>query len=71
MQAAKLTDRLKHGDREALFSMMTCYYNDLFRYGIRFTSDKDLTKDIIGQFFLHIWDNRKRFAAAERRTGCE
>lgn len=69
MQTAKLTERLKSGDKEALFSMMTFYYNDLFRYGIKFTADKDLTKDIIGQFFLHIWDHRKNFAAAENIKG--
>jgi RNA polymerase sigma-70 factor (ECF subfamily) len=65
MQTARLTERLQKGDKEALFSMMTFYYNDLFRYGIKFTADKDLTKDIIGQFFLHIWDHRKNFAEAE------
>lgn len=65
----KLTNRLKQGDREALFAMMSLYYNDLFRYGIRFTSDKDLTKDIIGQFFLHIWDHRKQFSTAENIKG--
>ena len=69
MQAAKLTERLKRGDREALFSIMTCYYNDLFRYGIKFTSDRDLTKDIIGQFFLHVWDHRKQFCSAENTKG--
>ena len=62
---AKLTERLRKGDKEALFAMMTSYYNDLFRYGIKFTADKDLTKDIIGQFFLHIWDHRASFASAE------
>jgi RNA polymerase sigma-70 factor (ECF subfamily) len=45
--------------------MMSFYYNDLFRYGIRFTADKDLTKDVIGQFFIHIWDHRDRFCAAD------
>ncbi len=45
--------------------MMSFYYNDLFRYGIKFTADKDLTKDIIGQFFLHIWDHRDKFCAAD------
>lgn len=62
---AELTERLRNGNREALFSMMTFYYNDLFRYGMKFTADKDLTKDIIGQFFLHIWDHREKFTSAE------
>jgi RNA polymerase sigma factor (sigma-70 family) len=63
--SAKLTERFRKGDKEALFALMVSYYNDLFRYGIKFTADKDLTKDIIGQFFLHIWDHRTSFAAAE------
>lgn len=63
--SAKLTERLRKGDKEALFALMTSYYNDLFRYGIKFTADKDLTKDIIGEFFLHIWDHRSSFASAE------
>lgn len=61
---AKLIERLRNGDRESLFSMMTAYYSDLFRYGIKFTADKDVTKDIIGQFFLHIWDHREKFSSA-------
>lgn len=65
LTAAELNYRLRHGDKEALFSMMLFYYNDLFRYGIKFTADKDLTKDIIGQFFLHIWDHRDKFSAAD------
>jgi RNA polymerase sigma factor (sigma-70 family) len=65
LTAAELNNRLRNGNKEALFSMMSFYYNDLFRYGIKFTADKDLTKDIIGQFFLHIWDHRDKFSAAD------
>jgi RNA polymerase sigma factor (sigma-70 family) len=50
---------------DALFSIMTSYYNDLFRYGIRFTADMDNTKDIVNQFFLHAWERREKFIAAE------
>ena len=63
--AAELTERLRHGNQEALFSLMGLYYNDLYRYGMKFTADRDLTKDIIGQFFLHIWDHRQRICTAE------
>jgi RNA polymerase sigma-70 factor (ECF subfamily) len=65
LTANELTAQLRNGNSDALFSMMAHYYNDLFRYGIKFTADKELTKDIIGQFFLHIWDNRNKFYAAE------
>ena len=50
---------------DALFSIMTLYYNDLFRYGIRLTADVENTKDIVNQFFLHAWDHREKFVAAE------
>ncbi len=58
----QLTQQIKQGNHEALFSLMSLHYNELFRYGIRFTADKDLTKDLIGQFFLHVWDHRHQFA---------
>jgi RNA polymerase sigma factor (sigma-70 family) len=67
--ATELTARFRSGNKDALFSMMSLYYNDLFRYGLKFTADKDLTKDIIGQFFLHIWDHRENFFAAENLAG--
>ncbi len=67
--AAELTQRLQDGSQEALFSLMAMYYNDLYRYGIKFTADKELTKDIIGQFFLHVWDRRDKFAKAENLQG--
>ena len=50
---------------EKLFSIMALYYNDLFRYGIRFTADMENTKDIVNQFFLHAWERREKFIAAE------
>lgn len=65
LTANELSERLRNGNKDALFSLMSFYYNDLFRYGLKYTADKDLTKDIIGQFFLHIWDHRENFQAAE------
>ena len=47
-------------DEEVLFSLMGLYYDDLFRYGIKFTADLDGTKDALNQFFIHFWDNRDK-----------
>ena len=57
----KFAKELRNGNEEALFSLMTLYYNDLFKYGLRFTAEPNLTKDLIQEFFLHIWDNREKF----------
>ena len=47
-------------DEEVLFSVMGLYYDDLFRYGIKFTADVNGTKDALNQFFIHFWDNRDK-----------
>lgn len=68
-KAVDLTEQLKTGNQEALFSLMEMYYNDLFRYGIKFTADKDLAKDIVSQFFIHLWDKREQFIKANNLQG--
>lgn len=55
----------QHKEEEMLFSIMTTHYNELFRYGIRFTADPENTKDIVNQFFLHVWERREKFLLAE------
>jgi RNA polymerase sigma factor (sigma-70 family) len=61
----KLAEQLRDGNEEALFSLMTVYYNDLYRYGLKLTADSNLTRDIIQQFIVHIWENRSKIMAAE------
>lgn len=56
---------LRSGNEEALFSLMKLYYNDLYKYGLRFTAESNLTKDLIQEFFLHIWNNRSKFQAVD------
>lgn len=50
---------------EMLFSLMGLYYEELFRYGIKFTGDVDATKDALNQFFIHFWDNRDKLGTVE------
>lgn len=53
--------------KEDFFLLVREYYNDLFKYGIRFTADIENTKDILNQFFLHAWAQRHRILAAQNR----
>jgi RNA polymerase sigma factor (sigma-70 family) len=64
-QEKMLAVRLQSGDKEALFSMMLTYYNDMFRYALKFTADPELTKELVNQFSIHLWDNRDKFYAAQ------
>ena len=52
-------------DEEVLFSLMRLYYDDLFRYGIKFTGDVVDTKDAVNQFFIHFWDNRDKLGKVD------
>lgn len=52
-------------NEELLFSLMSAYYNELFRYGVKFTADVEETKDALNQFFIHFWDNRDKLEKVE------
>lgn len=52
-------------NEEALFALMRLYYDELFRYGVKFTADVEETKDALNQFFIHIWDNRHKLDKVE------
>ena len=54
---------------EALFSLMGLYYDELFRYGVKFTADVEETKDALNQFFIHFWDNRDKLEKVENLKG--
>src|SRR5688572_1459431 len=56
-------------DEEALFSLMGLYYDELFRYGVKFTADVEETKDALNQFFIHFWDNRDKLKKVENLKG--
>ncbi len=56
-------------DEEVLFSLMGLYYDELFRYGVKFTADVEGTKDALNQFFIHFWDNRSKLAKVDNLKG--
>ena len=47
MSGTDLLKRLQRNDADALASLMRLYYDDLYNYGGRFTTDKALVKDCI------------------------
>ena len=55
MSGTDLLKRLQRNDAEALASLMLLYYDDLYNYGARFTTDKALVKDCIQEIFISLW----------------
>lgn len=46
------------GDVLAFQTLMTDYFRTLFRYGNRFSRDKEFIKDCIQDLFLYLWEHR-------------
>ena len=66
IQEELLQEQIHSGNEQALFTLVLLYYNDLFRYALKFTAEPELTKDLVNQFFIHVWDNRNNFSAAKK-----
>ena len=66
IQDELLQEQLHAGDEQALFSLVLLYYNDLFRYALKFTAEPELTKELVNQFFIHAWENRSNFSQAKK-----
>jgi len=57
-QDSILWQRFKDGDRIAFESLIRTYYQPLFEYGRKFTSDRDALKDHVHDLFTNLWDRR-------------
>lgn len=52
-------EKMKIGDEAALSEIFTCFYSDLYRYGIKIFNHPDLVKDSIQDVFVRIWERRE------------
>ena len=59
MPGTDLLKRLQRNDADALASLMRLYYDDLYNYGARLTTDKALVKDCIQEIFISLWQRRE------------
>jgi RNA polymerase sigma factor (sigma-70 family) len=55
-----LWNRMRQNDQEALVALYEHLYLQLVNYGIRSSSDVELTRDAINDMFLEIWDQRQK-----------
>lgn len=52
--------RLRSGDREALFGLYNNTYFHLVRFGLKVTANDELVKDCIARLFFQLWDKHSR-----------
>ncbi|WP_343307261.1 sigma-70 family RNA polymerase sigma factor [Chitinophaga niabensis] len=56
-EPVSLWQKIRKGDKEALFVLYDDMYFHLVRYGLSVYADSDLVKDCIGHLFLKLWDS--------------
>jgi RNA polymerase sigma factor (sigma-70 family) len=54
-----------HGSKEAMSAIFLHFHDDLFRYGIKLSGDKDLVDDCIQDLFFRLWKNRSNLKPVE------
>jgi RNA polymerase sigma-70 factor (ECF subfamily) len=48
-------ERLRNGDKQALFALYNNTYSHLLRFGLKISGSDELVKDCITQLFLQLW----------------
>lgn len=59
MTDTELWRQLKKGNRNALETLFRRYYDDLFRYAVKFCGSEVVAEDHIQELFLRIWKKRE------------
>ena len=63
-KSTQLWDAFRGGDAEALAALFEAYYDALYGYGRKLTSDEELVKDCIQNLFQKLWRRRAGIRAA-------
>ena len=60
---SQILEALKNGDESAFEQLFKRFYPRLRSYAIRFTKDDDLTRDLIQDCFVRLWEKRTLLAS--------
>jgi RNA polymerase sigma factor (sigma-70 family) len=52
-------ERLRNGDKQALFALYNNIYAHLLRFGLKICGNDELVKDCITQLFLQLWSKQQ------------
>ncbi|TDO00018.1 RNA polymerase sigma factor [Sunxiuqinia elliptica] len=58
----ELWKELKRGNELGYSQLFRKYYSDLYFYGLKLSSDPDLTKECIQEMFVRIWETKERLS---------
>ena len=55
-----LWESFREGDREAFATLFRTHYEQLFRYGTKFTTNAGILEDCIQELFIELWQAKTR-----------
>jgi RNA polymerase sigma-70 factor (ECF subfamily) len=58
-------ESFRTGDEKAFSSIFNSYVQELYKYGIKFSSDEELVKDSIQELFIKIYSNRNSLGTTD------
>ena len=58
-------DNFREGNKKALEVIYQDNYSSLFHYGLKFTSDEELVKDLIHELFIELIDSRNSLSGTD------
>jgi RNA polymerase sigma factor (sigma-70 family) len=63
-----LWESFREGDREAFATLFRNHYEQLYRYGTKFTANVGLLEDAIQELFIELWQAKNRNPVASVRA---
>ncbi|MDX1592145.1 MAG: RNA polymerase sigma-70 factor [Balneolaceae bacterium] len=57
----QLVERIREGDREAFEQLFQAYYSRLCVFSNSYVKSLDLSRDVVQEVYIKIWDNREQF----------
>ena len=63
--AAQLWQQFGAGDAQALGALANQFYRPLLNYGLRFSTDRELLRDLLQELFMDLWIRQQTLAQPE------
>lgn len=60
---AEVWDNFREGDDKAFALLFETYLDSLYRYGMKFVSDRDFVKDCVQDLFVKLYNNRRTLSS--------
>ncbi|MCC5905297.1 MAG: RNA polymerase sigma-70 factor [Balneolaceae bacterium] len=57
----ELIEKIRKGDEEVFGELFRTWYSDLCLFANQYVGSADLSRDVVQEVFIRIWDNRENF----------